>query len=485
MRHPNILIVMTDHQRGDTILPEHPSITPNLDRFAKDGIIFEDTYCPSPHCCPSLATFFTGLYPSRHGVWNNVCNDQALSRGLKDGVRLWSQDLLDSGYQLHFCGKWHVSVEESPADRGWQEHFVSAAEGTHHGVDWSFYQDLAAKPLNPDRQEGVIRRPGYGNFRMYGTAENTGEDHDETAIARAVEVLDIVSKDDRPWCLFVGLIGPHDPYDVPQEYLDRYDIADIPVPASFGDVMADKPQVYQRLRSQIFGQLTERETREGIRHFWAYCTYLDDLFGRVLDTLDGSGQRDNTLVLYCADHGDYCGEHGLFAKGIPCFRGAYHVPAIIRWPEGVQNPGRRVSEFVSLADFAPTFLVAAGLSSDRYFSGMSLLPFLYGEDPSEWRKEIHTQCNGVELYYTQRSVTTRDFKFTFNGFDQDELYDLRRDPYEVNNLAGDPAYESVIQQMCTRMWRFAYREADSAINPYITVGLAPYGPAQAFWEPSE
>ena len=129
MTQPNILIVMTDHQRADTALPEHPAITPNLDRFAAEGVTFTNAFCPSPHCCPARATFFTGLYPSRHGVWNNICNDQALSRGLKPGVRLWSEDLAEAGYALHFSGKWHVSVEESPADRGWTEHFVSGGQG--------------------------------------------------------------------------------------------------------------------------------------------------------------------------------------------------------------------------------------------------------------------------------------------------------------------------------------------------------------------
>ena len=112
MQPPNILIMMTDHQRGDTVLPGHPAITPNIDQLAAEGVTFTEAFCPSPHCCPSRATFFTGLYPSRHGVWNNICNDQALSRGLKDGVQLWSEDLAAAGYQLHFSGKWHVSVEE-------------------------------------------------------------------------------------------------------------------------------------------------------------------------------------------------------------------------------------------------------------------------------------------------------------------------------------------------------------------------------------
>lgn len=480
MQPPNILIVMTDHQRGDTVLRDHPAKTPNLDRFSQEGITFQETYCPSPHCCPSRATFFTGLYPSRHGVWNNVSNDQALSRGLKDGVRTWSEDLVDAGYILHFCGKWHVSVKESPADRGWKEHFVSGVAGSHHSVPWSYYQDLATQEGDNLQREGVIQRPGYGHFRMYGTAEKVEGTHDETAVAKAMEALAFISDTDQPWCLYVGLIGPHDPYDVPRKYLDLYDIENIPLPNSYKDDLKDKPRIYQRLRKQIFDQLTEWEAREAIRHFWAYCSYLDDLFGGILDSLEKTGYAENTMVLYCADHGDYCGEHGLFAKGIACFRGAYNVPAVLRWPAGLANPGRNVNAFVSLADFGPTFVDAAGLVTDRNLTGASLLPFIQGITPEVWRDDIHTQCNGVELYYTQRSVKTVEYKYTFNGFDQDELYDLKADPDEMYNLASNPNFEDIKRQMCARMWRFAFREEDTVINPYITVGLAPYGPAEAF-----
>ena len=480
MRPPNILIFMTDHQRADTVLPDHPAITPNLDRFAQEGVTFSRTFCPSPHCCPARATFFSGLYPSRHGIWNNICNRQALSYGLNEGVRLWSDDLQEAGYQLHYSGKWHVSVEASPADHGWTEHFVSGAKGTLHGARWEHYQKLAAEPDAAVRGEGEILRPGYGTYRLYGTGPDEGNQHDETAVAKGLEVLESLQESDQPWCLYVGAIAPHDPYIVPQRYLDMYDIEDIPLPASYADEMADKPAIYQRMREQRFGQLSPREVREGIRHFWAYCTYLDDLFGQLLEALERSGQAENTLVLYTSDHGDYCGDHGLFAKGIPCFRGAYHVPAIVRWPGTVAEPGRQVQSMVSLADFCPTFLEAAGIETERHVTGSSLMPLLRREIPAEWRDEIHTQCNGVELYYTQRSVMTDKFKYVFNGFDRDELYDLRTDPHEMQNLADDPAYESVKREMCGRMWRFAYREDDSAINPYITVGLAPYGPAEAF-----
>ncbi len=496
MTKPNILIVMTDHQRADTALSEHPAITPNLDKLAQQGVTFTNAYCPSPHCCPSRATFHSGLYPSRHGVWNNICNRQALSRGLNEGVRLWSEDLAEAGYDLHFSGKWHVSVEESPQDRGWTEHTVSAAKGALHGMRWEQYRELAQSPkaANLDtpphltrRGEGEILRPGYGPYRLYGIRPE-GNPHDEKVTEEALDLLPTLAKSDTPWGLYVGWTGPHDPYVVPEKYRDMYDSDAVALPESYIDDLIDKPRIYQRMRKMRFGQLSDREIREGIRHFWAYCTYLDAMFGRILDALEETGQADNTIVVYTADHADYCGEHGLFAKGIPCFQGAYHIPAVVRWPAGIKNPGRRVDAMVSEADFAPTFLEVAGLDVSelrrhgRHFTGESLMSFLQGKTPKTWRDALHTQCNGVELYYTQRSVMTRNYKYVFNGFDQDELYDLRNDPHEMRNLANDPQYEPVKRNLCRRLWQFAYEEDDSAINPYITVGLVPYGPAIAFEE---
>ena len=482
MKKPNILIFMTDHQRADTALPEHPALTPRLTQLAAEGVSFTQTYCPSPHCCPSRATFFSGLYPSGHGVWNNITNQQALSRGLNDGVRLFSEDLAEAGYDMHYAGKWHVSMDDRPADRGWKEHGVSGVAGTRHGPDWEQYRQAAATEVEPsERRKGEIARRGYGPFRLYGSTGAEGNAHDEKAIEGALAALDEVEGGDAPWCLYVGLIAPHDPYAVPQRYLDMYDLDDVPLPVSYADSMDDKPRIYKRMRDTRFGQLSPDDARDAIRHFWAFCTYIDDLFGRVLDRISALGQMDDTLVIFCSDHGDYCGEHGLFAKGIPCFNGAYHVPLVMRHPQLTPEPGARVDAFASLADIAPTLLDVAGLETSRHFAGSSLLPLMQGREPADWRDAVFTQCNGVELYYSQRSVKTKDFKYVFNGFDDDELYHLRSDPQEMRNLARDPRYASVIRDMCRRMWRFAYEQADDhLLNSYITVALAPYGPAEAF-----
>jgi arylsulfatase A-like enzyme len=479
MSKPNILIFMTDHQRGDTVLPEHPVISPNVAQLAQEGIIFENTFCPSPHCCPARATFHSGLYPPRTGIWNNVCNSQALTTGLKPGVRLWSEDLNEAGYTMEFLGKWHVTFEEEPADRGWHEIFEGSTKGHHHGKYWDHYKELAKQPENTERGEGQILRPGWDDYTLYGTRE-TGNEHDTKITDQAVAQIRSYSDTDSPWTLFVGCSGPHDPYFVPQRFLDMYSLDDVPLPPSYVDEMNDKPRVYKRLKEQIWGQLSEREVREAVRHFWAYCTFLDELFGTLLKALDETGQADNTLVLYCADHGDYCGDHGLFAKGIGSFRGAYHVPAVIRWPAGIQDPGTRVNSLVSLADFGPTFLEVAGIDTERDFSGASLVPFFKGNTPDDWRDDIMMMCNGVELYYTQRIVMTEKYKYVFNGFDFDELYDLEHDPHEMKNLAHSSEHEGIKRDMVRRMWRSMHKEQDTAINPYITVALAPYGPAEGF-----
>jgi arylsulfatase A-like enzyme len=479
---PNILVFMTDHQRADTAVPEGPTITPNLDRFVADGVAFTETFCPSPHCCPARATFHSGLYPTRSGVWNNICNGQALTRGLAEGVRLYSEDLADAGYRSAYVGKWHVSVLESPADRGWDVEL--AAGGTQpdeHGTQWDQYRRLARRGDDAERGEGQALRPGYGTYTMYGPREPDPAAGDERVVKLAVEHLPDLAGGDGPWSMFVGLVGPHDPYMVPRKYLDMYDLADVALPPSYADDLADKPRIYQRMRRAVWDQMSEREIREGIRHFRAYCTYLDELFGRVLAGLEATGQAENTLVLYCSDHGDYCGEHGLFAKGIPCFRGAYHVPFVMRWPGGIRNGGRRVGELVSLADWAPTALEVAGIELDgRDFTGASLAGFLRDEPPAGWRDAIFTQCNGVELYFTQRSVMTRDYKYVFNGFDFDELYDLKADPHEMHNLADRGDLADTQRELIGRLWRFAAEQNDAAINQYVTVGLAPHGPAEAF-----
>ena len=491
-KRPNILIFMTDQEQGAVVAPDHPCLTPHADKLAQAGVRFTQTYTPSPHCCPSRATFMTGLYPSRHGVYNNVCTPTAIHYGLNSGVETFSEQLRDAGYNLTLCGKWHVSVEEGPADRGWQEREVTANKGAlhHRSID-----QWRAGPVGSDtsgdagmRPRGHVQRPGWGDFVVYKTLPDGGPKgyeqlHDYKVVQEAVAALGELSQQDAPWCLFVGTIGPHDPFNVPEKFVKLYDPARVSLPPNYHDSLDDKPRIVQRQRRQLWDQLSEDEVRESIVHYWAYCTLQDALLGEVLEALDATGQAEDTLVIFISDHGDYVGAHGLYLKGVPAYREAYHVPCIMRWPKGIDNPGRLVEEFVTLADFAPTFLELAGATSTQISSGASLVPFLEDRKPDVWPDAVHTQLNGVELYYTQRSVATRDYKYVFNGFDFDELYDLRQDPHELVNVVDNPAYATVKRELVRRMWRFAAAQEDMIFNQYGTVALAPWGPADALAAP--
>lgn len=474
--HPNILIFMTDHQRRETMPGYGWCKTPNLERFAREAVQFDGAACPSPHCCPSRASFFSGLYPSDHGVWNNVDVGNTLSRGLAEGVRLWSEDLRDAGYRLFYSGKWHVSAEEGPQDRGFEllhgrtdYHRFRRVPDTH---GWALYQSRPMSDPARSRRDGEILRSGYPEYFLYGDSENPF--NDRQTVDAALSCLRDLAADGggAPWCLYVGVTGPHDPYCVPQRFLDLYDPADIRLPASFDDDLLDKPALYRRTR-RPYEQLTREEHREALRHYLAFCSYEDALFGEVLDVLHATDQDNGTVVMYLSDHGDYAGAHGLWAKGLPCFREAYSIPLMIRAPGCAAH---RVDAPVSLTDLAPTILELADVPARRRFAGFSLAPYLRGEPDAPRRRWQFTQTNGNEVYGIQRSVSDGQWKYVFNGFDFDELYDLQNDPDELHNLADDARYAPVIRRMCRALWRFAKENNDNIVNPYIMTALAPYGP---------
>ncbi|MCC7204802.1 MAG: sulfatase-like hydrolase/transferase [Phycisphaeraceae bacterium] len=512
-RPRNILIFLVDEVTHDYTRPGHPCHMPNVRRLARQGLSFTHAYTCSPHCCPSRATFMTGLYPSRHGVFNNVNNPTAFQMGLNPGVRTFSEDLRDAGYQLAYAGKYHISNEESPAARGWRElgeygtHIIRPKPG--------LWQRRAAEPAPPDasRQFGQILRPGWGHVQAFGPVID-GPDalhHDrfyDTAILPGLRAIAELASSGRSWCLCVSTDMDHRS-PVPKQFADLYDPAKIELPPSFHDPMLDKPRVYQRMRNMLWGQLTEDEARHALAHYYALCSMQDHYLGMLLDALDKTGQADDTLVLFLADHGDLGYQHGLADLGIPAFDPMYHIPAVIRWPRGIDRPGRDVDAIVSIADFAPTFTQLAGRQPAPDLTGRSLVPFLQNCTPDDWPDSWCSQTKGNETYFTQRIVRTRRWKYVVNWFDFDEFYDLQNDPHELHNLAFPqpggapptdphgrthsqtftpwphlaPELESVRRDLLARLWRFALRENDIIQDSFPPVALAPYGPLVALKSP--
>ena len=478
MNRPNIVIFMTDQQQAQVTYPDHPCRTPNLDRMASEGIRFGNVFTTMTHCCPSRASFMTGLYPSQHGVYNNVSGAAALSRGLKAGVTTFSEQLQRAGYRLYYSGKWHVSDVEGPSDRGWEEDFVTANKGSSTGRSIEEWKRMPKTEPPRERKRGELVRPGWGNRLLYGAKGKLEDTRDYKVVQSGIERLRKLKALTDPWCVYIGVTGPHDPFIVPEPYASMYNPDEIELPPNYADSLLDKPGIYRRMR-KTFDQLTPQEVRECIAHYWGYCTMIDDLFGMVLDELDRNGQTDNTLVVFLSDHGESLGAHGLYCKGISPYDETYRVPCLMRWPAGIANPGREVKELVSMMDFALTFTELAGTSLPGDSKGRSLVPWLRGETPAEWRDAVFTQCNGVEIYYTQRIVRTERYKLVYNPADVDELYDLQKDPYEMINLADCPEMEQVKHDLYVKMWREAADVGDIIFNQYFTVAAAPIGPALA------
>ncbi|PSU35554.1 sulfatase-like hydrolase/transferase [Photobacterium lutimaris] len=485
---PNIFVFMTDQQRGDT-LTDPRIIMPNIRSLMREGVHFENTYCPSPHCCPSRASFFTGLYPSQHGVWNNVCVQNTLSKGLNPGTELFPSLLDAKGYDMYYAGKWHVCSQTGPEDYGFKELHVTNNKITKDdptialmSPGWEMYQNLAAQLETQEtapKKEGEIRRKGYPEYVHYGLDENPFDDMG--VIDSALSQIANIEDGGAPWMMYIGTLGPHDPYIVPQRFLDMYKDIEIALTDIHFDTLKDKPTLYRRTQ-RLFNQLSIKEKKEAIRHYMAFCTYEDYLFGLVLDQLKTREDYNDTLILFTSDHGDYNGEHGLWCKGLPAFKGGYHIPAVMSWKNGIKNPGRTVAEFVSLADFSPTFTELLGEDVAENVVGQSLLPFINDTKPSEWRDYMFTQTNGNEVYGIQRTVFNHSWKLVHNTFDEDELYDLANDPDELTNLFGSESdlTQQAKKELFKQMWSFASKTEDQSLNPYIMVGLAEFGPAYAY-----
>jgi arylsulfatase A-like enzyme len=508
---PNILIFMPDQQNGATVLPGSPVLKPTMNKFMAEAITFTAAHCPAPHCCPSRASFMSSMYPSEHGVYNNVTTDTAIHPNPYPGTPYWGLELRNTGYQMGYAGKLHVGRDVTPETCGFENlsHLEQDSLKSNEARKSELWRQSREEIYDPaKRQDGEMVRPGWTNSQLYKTLPDGGpRGYENLADYKIVQAgiagMQRMAAAGKPWCLMISNSGGHDPYNAPKKFVDMYDPEKIELPVSFNDTLDDKPRIYQRQRYQYWSQLSAEENKQALLHYYAKCTMQDAIFGEILDALEKTGQVDNTIVLYISDHGDYRAAHGLWMKGVPAFREAYHIPAVIRWPRGIKQPGRQVDAFVDQVDFGPTFLEACSTTSSKILSGASLMPWLKAERPLTWRRAACSQMNGVELYYTQRIAMTKDYKYVYNGFDYDELYDLKNDPHELHNLAfpdlsakrtevlagGGLAphanvpwpqlsapLEEARRDLIAEMWNFAAEHHDTIFNPYGTVAMAPYGP---------
>jgi arylsulfatase A-like enzyme len=493
---PNIVFIFTDDHAaqavgayGDRLAALNP--TPNIDRLAREGMLFRDAFVTNSICAPSRAVILTGRHSHLNGVLTNA-------ERFDSSQVTFPQLLQQAGYETAIVGKWHLKSEPVGFDH-WE---VLPGQGFYYNPDFR----------TPD---GMVRDTGYVT---------------DLITDKVVEWLESGRDSTRPFMLMYQHKAPHREWLPGPDHLTTYDDVEIPEPATLFDDYAGRTTAAQHQEMEIdrhmrfaydlklwpntvepddgLNRATERrrarmtsdqlaawdaaydpknevfnrDPSEGadlVR--WKYQRYMkdylrsirsvDDNLGRFLEYLDESGLAENTVVIYSSDQGFYLGEHGWFDKRW-MYEESLRMPLIVRWP-GVVRAGSENTHLVQNLDFAETFLDLAGVPVPDNMQGRSLVPLLRGEPAADWRDAIYYQYYefpGVHAVQRHYGIRTERYKLIhYYLIDEWELFDLERDPDELQSVYEDPTYAGTRRELEERLaeLRAEYRvpEDDSVFIP--------------------
>jgi len=479
---PNILLILTDQQRFDSVGCYGAPIcrTPNVDGLAARGVRFDSAYTAAVACSPSRATLFTGVYPHRHGV---TTKEEPLDHAIPN----LASALASAGYRLGYAGKWHVDSTAVPTDFGFQGldfpnygyppanglirglHFHESRIGeggpdyTTHYADYMASKGLPIPELS-DVRYGVSPNPRMQRHEIVGRLSGGIEGTFETMVAEHTgRLVEAFARDGQePFFVWANFWGPHTPIVVPEPYYSMYDPSSVPFEPSFTDTFSRKPE-RQLLSDRLWGLSTKGWAgfQQIIARYWGYVTMLDDLVGRILTRLADLGLAEDTMVVFGTDHGDMMGAHRLIEKGPYAYEESFRLPLVVAHPECLA-PGSACDEFVYLHDLFPTFLELAG-ASPVPCDGHSILGAILGDGRVPRRESIYGYSHHG-LPHSMRMVRTRTHKLTLapsamgatadlarDAWHLFELYDLVNDPHEMTNLIDRPSVGNVQEQMLALM----------------------------------
>ncbi|MEM7107286.1 MAG: sulfatase [Bacteroidota bacterium] len=428
---PNVLFVIADDLNCNINAYGHPTVkTPHLDRLAKKGVLFENAYTNYPLCAPSRTSMLTGLYP-----------DQTKTYKLTDTLRNFAPDVItlpqsfmNSGYYVARVGKIYHYM--NPKDIG----------TPGHDDPESWHEAIYPRGRDKEEEDKIFSlRPGrFGATLSWLAAE--GEDREQTDGKVATEAIKLLRKCKEkgdPFFLAVGFYKPHTPFVAPKKYFNMYDRSAIVVPQVPEGYLETLPIPAQKLltRFKVQNNLSDSLARCAIQAYYATISFMDAQLGRILDELDQLGLSENTIIVFTSDHGYHMGEHGYYQK-TTLFEDADHVPLILSYPK-MRMAGRSTSAMSELIDLYPTLTSLAKIQAPEYMAGIDLNPVLQDID-REVRISAFTQYGSG---YTVRTTNYRYTEWLNGGDDLIELYDLQRDPAEMRNLARQPSYLGVIEEM--------------------------------------
>ncbi len=443
MPQPNLLFLMTDHQRADSLgMVQHGvEVTPHLNRLAAQAAAFSRAYNTCPLCVPARTALATGKYPTHNGI---VTNDW---RGRRAGDHLTLHELLSrAGYDVAHVGVDHIRVAPGLRERiefaKWTVNSDHARFLESQGVPWPPPDAARFKRAITENQGGERQPVHYSNTEVARWPHPAEWFRDAFFAQHAIDFLGGVGE--RPFALFVYLWAPHPPLWVPEPYASRFDPERLELPANVGRVADGEPS---SRRLGIAAQLAEGIAMEQWRRVWAahlgLVSLADAAIGRILDTLDAAGGADNTLTVFTVDHGDLLGQHAMYQK-MEMYEPAVRVPLLVRVP-GCQ--ARSWDAPVSHLDVLPTLLDLMGLDHPADLDGISLAESIRSDAAPPERAVFCQYSGNPALGDIRRAVITRRHKYVYDPADAPELYDLAADPLEMTNLAADPACRGLVAQL--------------------------------------
>ncbi len=486
---PNIILITSDQQRADCNGFENPEVmTPHLDQLARDGTRFSACMTPNLVCQPSRASILTGLLPLTHGVWDN-----GVDLDPRVGEAGFAGTLARAGYRSAFIGKAHFATKTTFAPTGTPECSRSQAK---YGPRWfgpyMGFEHVELCVLGHLHRTRPLDRPPMGHYERWLIARGENEEGLKSWAAEtrpgtgaaqtwssALPVawhssswvgdraIDLLARHDRkkPLAMWVSFPDPHHPFDCPEPWSLMYDPKSLTLPRHrkkdlerrpwwHKASLESKPQLTDpvmlkfRAEGSRVPDQTDAQLAEMTANYFGMISLIDHNVGRILAALDDLGYAENTLVVYTTDHGDMLGNHGLYLKGPTPYEDLMRVTLIARGPGVVK--GKVVGEPVSTLDLPATFYDYAGASAPHELQGRSLARLIAGKSEtrdtaySEWH--VHPSRCGVAL--NLRTVRTRTHKCTFELVSgAGELYDLKNDPKEMNNLFDDPGYTKLKKEL--------------------------------------
>ena len=437
----NLLVIMSDeHQARALSCAGHFARTPNLDALAARGTRFTNAYTPCPICVPARACFATGLYVHQTRLWDNAMPYVGDIPG-------WGHALQRAGVPVESIGKLHYRFAEDPA--GFDvEHIPMNVHGGV-GMVWGSIRKEDERIQMPVRMLGEYIGPGESKYTEY----------DRAVVDRTVQWLADRAGDQRGWCLYVGLVAPHFPLVVPQEFYDLYPAATLP-PAKLHP--ADGHARHPWIEKQNGVADSESKFRDGAERlaamsaYFGLCTWLDHNIGQILSALSDAGMAEYTTVVYTSDHGDNVGARGLWGKS-NMYEEAAAVPLI------VAHPGQGPAECdtpVSLLDLAASIPAHFGVAFPNAGPGRPL--DVIAAEPTNPNRVVFSEYHAAGAVSGAFMVRKGDWKLIhYVGFEP-ELFDLASDPEETRNLASDPAHFAKLAELDSELRAICDPEATDA-----------------------